>query len=99
MESQNKQILSHLRNGNRLTPLEALTLFNCFRLSGRIYDLKKSGHDIKTTIINGKKKFAEYSLVITCKKCYGENTTNTNGLLQCKDCGFAWTEKYDYENR
>jgi len=68
MESQNKNILKYLQSGKSLTPLEALRLFGCFRLGGRIYDLKKAGHPIKTEIIEIKtslfdiKRVAKYYL-------------------------------------
>ena len=54
--SQNAQILSALKNGERLTPLDALIRFGCFRLSARINNLKVD-YDIKSKIIkrNGKR--------------------------------------------
>lgn len=65
-ESQNKKILTHLQKGKTIDPLSALNLFDCFRLSGRIYDLKQEGHNINCEIVYTKKgkKYAEYSLVI-----------------------------------
>ncbi|HNQ69638.1 MAG TPA: helix-turn-helix domain-containing protein [Bacteroidales bacterium] len=57
MESQEKQIRQYLSEGNRLTPLDALRLFGCFRLSARIYDLKKSGFSVqvrKIQTLDGK---------------------------------------------
>lgn len=62
--SQELDILMHLKRGEILTPLEALNEYGCFRLSGRILDLRKMGFNIKTTMIeleNGK-KIASYSL-------------------------------------
>jgi len=61
--SQAKLIHNHLKAGKSITPLAALRLFNCFRLSGRIYDLKAEGVPIKSELItrNGK-TFARYSL-------------------------------------
>lgn len=66
MESQNKEIRSYLESGNSLTPLEALSKFNCFRLGARIHDLKhKFGLNIKTEIVEeNKKRFAKYSLIL-----------------------------------
>lgn len=59
--SQNDQILQYLREGNRLTPIDALQLFGCFRLSGRINDLRNMGYDIHTDMVtNGHKTFASY---------------------------------------
>ena len=64
-ESQNKQIKAWLESGKSLTPLDALALFNSFRLGARVFDLKNDyGMNIKTEMIeeNGK-RFARYSLV------------------------------------
>lgn len=63
MDSQSQLILSHLKSGKSINPIEALNKYGCFRLSARIYDLKKSGYVIRTEIIeeNGK-DFAQYSL-------------------------------------
>lgn len=62
-KSQNALILKALMKGARLTPIDALKRFGCFRLGARIADLKKAGHKIKTRIVSkGNKRFAEYSL-------------------------------------
>jgi hypothetical protein len=62
---QTKEILEHLQGLGRgkITPLEALHNFGCFRLASRINELRKEGYEIKTTMVeqNGK-MFAEYSL-------------------------------------
>jgi hypothetical protein len=50
-ESQNAAIARYLKEGGRLTPLQALELFGSFRLAARIDDLRKKGMDIQTTII------------------------------------------------
>lgn len=63
-ESQNKQIKAWLESGKSLTPLEALAMFNSFRLGARVFDLKNDyGMNIKTEMVeeNGK-RFARYSL-------------------------------------
>ena len=61
--TQSEEILQHIKLFGKITPLEALNLMGCFRLASRINDLRKEGHDIKTTMVerNGK-RFAEYSL-------------------------------------
>lgn len=63
MKTQNSQILSHLKTGASITPMKALVMFNCFRLSARIYDLKEQGFGISGRLItkNGK-TFSEYTL-------------------------------------
>lgn len=50
-ESQESLILKHLQAGNKITPLDALNMFGCFRLGGRIYGLKKLGHRIEKRMI------------------------------------------------
>lgn len=57
------QVLSHLKAGNTITPIEALQMFGCFRLAARVCDLREKGHAIHTDIIkqNGK-EFARYRL-------------------------------------
>jgi len=63
MKSQSQAILTDLARGRRITPLDALRDYDCFRLSARIHDLRKQGHNIKTEWISDprtKKSFAEY---------------------------------------
>jgi len=57
--SQKKEILNHLKQGNKITPIDALKKFGCFRLAARINDLKKEGHRIVNV---GSKKYAEYEI-------------------------------------
>ena len=62
-ESQEKAILRYLQTGHSISPLEALNLFDCFRLGARIFNLRNSGHDIETQIIEHEnKRFASYRL-------------------------------------
>ena len=61
MKSQCDAIEKHLLSGKAITALEALQRFRCFRLSGRIYDLKKRGMRIKKQMVKrGSKTFASY---------------------------------------
>ena len=55
--TQNEMILHHLEQGHSITALEALNMFDCFRLSARINDLKSRGKKIDKTMIevNGKR--------------------------------------------
>ncbi len=68
-ESQNKKIAKWLLKGHHITPLEALNLFGCYRLSARIHDLRNGvkypkALNIRTRIVaRGNKHFAEYSLI------------------------------------
>ena len=72
-KSQSALILEHLRSRGSITPLDALRLYGCFRLGGRIYDLKRAGHTIVTEMVedNGK-HYARYRLV----------EANTNGQYE-----------------
>lgn len=58
-ESQCKKIRRALENGERITPIDALEKFGCFRLGARIWDLVHTqGMDIKKewyTTPTGKK--------------------------------------------
>lgn len=62
--SQTKKILQWLQKGRKITQAEAIELFGCYRLSGRIYDIKDMGFDVRATMIQTKqgKRFAQYSL-------------------------------------
>ena len=64
--SQTENILKHLKRGKRITPLEALNRYGCFRLASRIYDINKllpAGKEVKMKMVNkGKKSFACYYL-------------------------------------
>jgi hypothetical protein len=47
-DTMNSQILAYLQEYKEITPERALDAFNCYRLSARIYDLRKAGHTIRT---------------------------------------------------
>ena len=48
--TQNQQILSHLKTGKDITPLQALGLYGVYRLAARINDLRKQNVPIETVI-------------------------------------------------
>ncbi len=62
--SQSARILTHLRNHGSITPIEALNLYGSFRLAARVGELRQSGHEIRTVMVerNGK-RHARYRLV------------------------------------
>jgi len=62
--SQNKQIADYLNKGKKLTPIDALNKFGCFRLAARIADLRNEGMNIKTNTIklDNNKLIAQYSI-------------------------------------
>ena len=47
--SQKDLILKALKSGHRVTPIDALNRYGCFRLAARIAELRSEGHDIQTT--------------------------------------------------
>lgn len=65
MESQRLEILKHLKKGRSVTPLEALEKWGCMRLSGRIIELRRAGHNIVTEVEekNGK-RYARYKMEV-----------------------------------
>jgi hypothetical protein len=70
IESQNRKIREHLEKGKSITALDALYMFGCLRLSGRIYDLRREGMNITAervevtspSVYNGKKHITRYSV-------------------------------------
>ncbi len=61
--TQHANIKKYLEDGNAITPIDALNMFGCFRLSAVIFNLKAQGLDITTEIIkDGDKRYASYSL-------------------------------------
>lgn len=49
--SQTSAILAHLKSGQTITQASAIMHFRCFRLSGRIEELRNAGHDIKFRMV------------------------------------------------
>jgi hypothetical protein len=62
MASQKSLILQHLKEHGKITPITALNLCGCFRLSERIREIEKEGYSIFHDINIGKKKFSVYTL-------------------------------------
>jgi hypothetical protein len=65
-DTQANAILKHMQDGNGITPMDALELCGCFRLSARIADLKKRGYEIITEKVKiaGGKYVARYHLAV-----------------------------------
>ena len=62
-DSQNKQVLKWLKNGQSLTAFQAASYFGIYRLSARIWDLHKKGHPIKSELhFDGSKHWSSYTL-------------------------------------
>ena len=62
-KTQKEMCLEYLEKYGSITPLEALTAFNSFRLSALIFELRKDGHIITTKLNEDGKKFAIYTLL------------------------------------
>jgi hypothetical protein len=61
--TQSARIIDYLATGKPLTPLLALRRWGVFRLSGRIFELREDGHDIRTERVTRRgKTFASYTL-------------------------------------
>ncbi len=59
--TQKKCIATALKRGDRLTPLQALNKFGCFRLAARISELRAEGMQIQSRLINvNGKTVAQY---------------------------------------
>lgn len=67
--TQCEKILQYMKDFGSITPMEAIEQFGCYRLSGRIHDLRTSGVPIKTTPETRKNRYgkdvtyARYSIV------------------------------------
>jgi hypothetical protein len=65
--TQETQVLKYLQEGNKLTQLQALRLFDSLRLSAIIFDLRRF-HEIEMKMIEvpSGKRVGQYSYI--CKK-------------------------------
>ena len=64
--TQENQILNHLKQHKLITSWEAIQEYRITRLSARIYELREKGYQIITkNITENGKTFAEYSLIST----------------------------------
>ena len=63
-ESQKKLIESYLLSGNKITPIDALTKFSCFRLAAVVHVLRKEGMNILSNMhTHSGKKYAVYQYI------------------------------------
>jgi len=62
--AQTDEILEALKSGRKLTVLDALDEFGCYRLTSRVWDLKQQGFAIQSEMITTEsgKRVAQYSL-------------------------------------
>lgn len=59
MKSQTRQVLQYMKEHGSITSYEAFRDLGITRLSGRIYDLKKEGHDIRSIRIETENRHGE----------------------------------------
>jgi len=62
--SQANEIKAYLKSGYRITAIDALQTFGCFRLAARIKDLKDEGMEIEKVMVethNGARVAQYYS--------------------------------------
>ena len=68
--SQASMILDHMIQGNRITGIDALTLYGCFRLPARIADIKEDGWPVQSEFVTtpSGKRVKSYFLVTETSK-------------------------------
>ena len=62
-KTHTEMCLDYLKRNGSITPLEALTAFNSFRLAALICKLRKAGYAIKTELNDTEPRFAIYTLI------------------------------------
>lgn len=62
-KTHTEMCLDYLKRNGSITPLEALTAFNSFRLAAQICKLRKEGYVIKTELNDTEPRFAIYTLM------------------------------------
>ena len=56
-----QQVLEHLKDGKTITQADAIHLFNCYRLSAVILQLRQLGYDIVTHKVRNIAKNGTYA--------------------------------------
>tara|TARA_R100000700_G_C3177287_1_gene152414 strand:+ start:4069 stop:4287 length:219 start_codon:yes stop_codon:yes gene_type:complete len=65
-QSKTQRLVKHLISGKTINGHQALTRFGIYRLSSVIFNLKKKGFVINTTMVQNKNnRYAMYTLVDT----------------------------------
>ena len=59
--SQRTEILAHLKKHGRITPMQALRSYGCFRLADVIYRLRGQGWPITTRMVENKNTGGQYA--------------------------------------
>ena len=69
--TQCERILRHLQDHGQITTMDAFADYGITRLSGRIFDLRKAGHNITSTTTEGKNRYGE-TVYFTTYRLEGE---------------------------
>ena len=59
INTQTQMVLKYMRQRGSITSAEAFRDLSITRLSGRIFDLRRAGYIIKSTMEEGRNKFGE----------------------------------------
>lgn len=64
-QTQTQKILAYLLNGGKLTAIDALKKFKCFRLASRVSEIRVS-YKVKTEMVKtkGGARIARYSIPV-----------------------------------
>ena len=65
--TQCEHILRDLKRGRKVTQAIAYEKYGILRLSGRIFDLREMGYEIKTDMIPVKNRYGETCIVASYK--------------------------------
>ena len=74
--TQEQAVRNHIINNGSITQAQAVRLYGCYRLSARIYDMRKDGYEIVTQYKTSKNRFgyvSVYANYVLLKKGKGEN--------------------------
>ena len=58
-KNQADRVLQYIRDFGSITPLEAVSDLGCYRLSARIFDLRRSGYVIDSEEITVKNRYGQ----------------------------------------
>lgn len=57
--TQKDRVLKYMQDFGKITPLDAIREFGCLRLSARIFDLKRDGHNIISETETSKNRYGD----------------------------------------
>ena len=60
--TQEQAVRNHIINNGSITQAQAVRLYGCYRLSARIYDIRKDGYEIATQYKTSKNRFGYVSV-------------------------------------